>query len=167
MPSTAVSSLQFDRSEFRRVLGHWTTGVAVVTTNTPDGRPCGLTANALSSVSLDPPLVLVCVQHDADTYECIEESRTFAINVLRSDQERIARRFATFEIDRKFEGIAYHAGASGAPILDDALAWMDCRVYDSHIAGDHTIYVGEVLDGGAEEGLPLVYYRSGYGRFLP
>jgi len=159
--------LAFDRSEFRRVLGHWTTGVAVVTTRTRDGRPCGLTANALSSVSLDPPLVLVCVQHDADTYECIEESRAFAINVLRADQERIARRFATFEIDRKFEGVAYRIEATGAPVLEDALAWVDCRVYDSHVAGDHTIYVGEVLDGDAAEGLPLVYYRSGYGRFLP
>ena len=159
--------MSFDRSEFRRVLGHWTTGVAVVTTVTGDGRPCGLTANALASVSLDPPLVLACVQHDADTYACIEESRSFAINVLRADQERIARRFATFEIDRKFEGIAWHTEATGAPVLDDALAWVDCRVYDSHIAGDHTIYVGEVTAGDAAEGSPLVYYRSGYGRFLP
>lgn len=159
--------MAFDRSEFRRVLGHWTTGVAVVTTTTRDGRPCGLTANALTSVSLEPPLVLVCVQHDSDTYACIEETRTFAINVLRADQERMARRFATFEIDRKFEGIAYRSEVTGAPVLEDALAWVDCRIYDSHIAGDHTIYIGEVLDGGADEGLPLVYYRSGYGRFLP
>jgi len=159
--------LAFDRSEFRRVLGHWTTGVAVLTTTTPDGRPCGLTANAFCSVSLEPPLVLVCVAHDADTYACIEESRTFAVNVLRADQERTARRFATFEIDRKFDGVAYRQAISGAPILDDALAWVDCRIYDSHIAGDHTIYVGEVLEADAVDGVPLAYYRSGYGRFLP
>ena len=87
--------------------------------------------------------------------------------MLCNNQERIARRFATWEVDTKFEGLAFHTEVTGAPILDDALAWVDCRVHSEHSAGDHTIFVGEVVAGDAKEDSPLLYYRGGYGRLIP
>jgi flavin reductase (DIM6/NTAB) family NADH-FMN oxidoreductase RutF len=151
--------------EFRRILGHWVSGVSVVATRMADDKLCGLTVNAFASVSLQPQLVLVCVDHTADSHDCIRSAGVFSVNVLDSSQERIARRFATWEVDTKFEGLAHHPEKTGAPILDDALAWLDCRVWAEHKAGDHTIFLGEVLAGDAREGTPLVYYRGGYGRF--
>jgi flavin reductase (DIM6/NTAB) family NADH-FMN oxidoreductase RutF len=157
----------FEPSEFRRILGHWVTGVAVVAARSTAGKLCGLTANAVTSVSLDPPLVLACIEKSADSHDCIREGGAFSINVLASDQERLARRFAAWDIPEKFEGIAHMAGVTGAPILEDALAWVECRVHAEHTAGDHTIFIGEVVGGDAREGTPLLYYRGGYGRFTP
>ncbi len=154
-------------AEFRRILGHWTTGVSIVATMRADGVPCGLTANAVASASLTPPLVLACIESVADTHDFIRESGCFSVNVLNAGQERLARRFATWEASGKFAGVAYRTEATGAPVLEDALAWVDCRLTAEHVAGDHTIYVGEVVAGDAVEGTPLVYYRGGYGRFLP
>lgn len=156
-----------ESSEFRRILGHWVTGVAVVTTRSDNGKLCGLTANAVASLSLDPPLVLVCIERNADSHDCIRDAGFFALNVLCSDQERIARRFAEWEVSAKFEGLAFHAEVTGAPVLDDAIAWVDCHVRNEYDGGDHTIFVGEVVAGDAKEGGPLLYYRGGYGRFTP
>jgi flavin reductase (DIM6/NTAB) family NADH-FMN oxidoreductase RutF len=156
-----------DAAEFRRVLGHWASGVAIVTTRTPDGRPCGLTANAFASLSLDPFLVLVCIEKNADTHDCVRASGNFAVNILDSDAERNARRFAAWEVDRKFDGLAYRDEQTGSPILENALAWVDCRVHAEYDGGDHTIFVGAVVAGDAVEGNPLLYYRGGYGRFTP
>ncbi|MBI4546271.1 MAG: flavin reductase family protein [Gemmatimonadetes bacterium] len=123
-------------SDFRRVLGHWVTGVAVITAQRPGGgEPCGLTANTLTSVSLQPPLVLVCVESGADSHGCIQQAGSFAVNVLAADQERLARRFAAWDLERKYQGVAYHPAVTGAPILDDALAWVDCRVWATYPAG--------------------------------
>jgi flavin reductase (DIM6/NTAB) family NADH-FMN oxidoreductase RutF len=156
-----------DPPEFRRILGHWATGVAIVASVSETGEPRGLTANAIASVSLDPPLVLVCIEHDADTHRSIVDSRVFSVNVLPQAAERLARRFAGNETDDKFVGVAFRAEITGAPVLDEALAWVDCRVRDVHAAGDHTIFVGEVLAGDAREEEPLAYYRGGYGRLAP
>lgn len=157
-----------DSSEFRRVLGHFPSGVAIVTTCQPDGRPAGLTVNAFCSVSLAPPLVLVCLERDADTHGYLTAAGVFAVNVLEQDHgETLSRRFATWGVEEKFEGVAYHAEQTGAPVLDAALAWLDCRVTQRVAAGDHTIFIGEVLEANAHEGQPLVYYRGGYGRFFP
>jgi flavin reductase (DIM6/NTAB) family NADH-FMN oxidoreductase RutF len=149
-------------AEYRRILGHWTSGVAVVAAMTPAGEPRGLTASAVASVSLDPPLVLACVERRADTHEHIRGTGVFAISILPESAERIARRFASDDAEAKFDGIAYHSGTTGAPILDEALAWVDCRVSHAHDGGDHTIFVGEVVAGDAREGEPLVYYRGGF-----
>ncbi|MEO5509213.1 MAG: flavin reductase family protein [Longimicrobiales bacterium] len=154
--------MSLDSPEFRRILGHWASGVAIVTTRTGQGRPCGLTANAISSLSLDPPLVLTCVERSADTHDCILETRSFAICVLDNTAERIARRFATDDIAEKFEGVAFHEEVTGAPVLDDALAWVDCELHAQFDGGDHSIFVGRVLRGDAREGEPLIYYRGGY-----
>lgn len=149
-------------SEFRRLLGHWVSGVSVVATTMSDGKPCGLTASSVASVSLEPLLVLACIERDADTHQCIRESGYFSINILDQTQEAIARRFAAGEVERKFEGLAFRTEATGAPILSDALAWIDCRVWAEHAGGDHTIFVGEVMAGDARDGQPLLYYRSRY-----
>ena len=159
--------MPIDESEFRRILGHWATGVAVATATAPDGRPCGLTANAFCSVSLEPPLILVCVEHDADSHDCIRAAGTFAINILNDQNERLARHFAGDNHDEKFAGVAWRVGAAGAPILDDALAWVECRLHAEHPGGDHTIFVGAVTGGDAGDGAPLVYYRGGYGGMKP
>ncbi|HSJ25900.1 MAG TPA: flavin reductase family protein [Longimicrobiales bacterium] len=156
-----------ESDEFRRILGHWTTGVAVVATVTEHGEPRGLTANAVASVSLEPRLVLACIERGADTHGSILAAGCFSISVLPQEAERTARRFAGEATESKFDGIAYHTGATGAPILDEALAWVDCRLHARHDAGDHTIFVGEVVAGDAHEAEPLVYYRGGYNRLAP
>lgn len=156
--------MSIEAAEFRRVLGHFPTGVAVLTSADPSGELRGLTANSLSSVSLDPPLVLVCVARTADTYGAIERSRAFAITVLAADGERLARRFADAPAREKFDGVAHHGEVTGSPVLDDALAWVDCRLWATYDGGDHTIFVGEVVAGDAREGAPLTYFRGGYGR---
>jgi flavin reductase (DIM6/NTAB) family NADH-FMN oxidoreductase RutF len=91
----------------------------------------------------------------------------FSVNVLDSSQERMARRFSTWEVDAKFEGLAFRTEVTGAPILTEALAWVDCRLWAEYPGGDHTIFVGEVVAGDAREGIPIIYYRGGYGRFSP
>ncbi len=157
-----------DTSEFRRVIGHFASGVSVVTTRHPGGEPCGLTASAVCSLSLNPTLLLVCVDKAAETHDCIAQSGFFAVNVLADGKgETLARRFAIGEAGEKFTGVAFHDERTGAPVLDEALAWMDCRVADRAEGGDHTVFMGEVMAADVGEGSPLVYYRGGYGRFVP
>jgi flavin reductase (DIM6/NTAB) family NADH-FMN oxidoreductase RutF len=157
-----------DSSEFRRVMGHFPTGVTVVTSLHEDGSPCGLTVNAFCSLSLEPALVLVCVERAADSCDCIDRSGVFVVNILEEGRgEALSRRFSTWGVGDKFRGVAYRTERTGCPVLEIALAWVDCRVTERVPAGDHTIFVGEVLEADAHEGSPLVYYRGGYGRFLP
>lgn len=157
-----------EASEFRRVMGHFASGVTVVTARRSDGVPCGLTANSFCSVSLHPPLVLVCVEYAADSHNCIRDMGAFAINVLEEGRgEGLSRRFAEWGLEDKFRGVAHREERSGAPVLEDALAWLDCRIVEAISAGDHSIFLGEVIAADAREGTPLVYYRGGYGRFVP
>lgn len=155
-----------DESEFRRVIGHFATGVSVVTSCRGDGAACGLTVSAVSALSLDPTLVLVCVSHNSETHGWIREAGYYAVNVLEEGKgETLARRFAGGGGEEKFRGTAWRPERTGAPVLDEALAWLDCRVSAALDGGDHTIFVGEVLAADAREGTPLLYYRGGYGRF--
>lgn len=157
-----------DPSQFRRVMGHFAAGVAVVTSLREDGLPAGLTVSAVCSVSLDPTLVLVCLDRASSSSRVVESSGVFAINVLEEGEgEMLARRFGTSATDDKFMGVAYHPERTGAPVLDSALAWLDCRVRETHVGGDHLIFVGEVEAAETREGTPLLYYRGGYGRFAP
>jgi flavin reductase (DIM6/NTAB) family NADH-FMN oxidoreductase RutF len=158
--------MALDTSEFRRILGHWSTGVAVVATLDAAGAPRGLTANAVASVSLEPPLVLACVERVADSHDAIEQAGFFAISILSADDESVARRFAG-DGSTKFDHLAWHAGPTGAPILDDALAWVDCHTHQLCDGGDHTIFIGAVVAGDAREGQPLLYYRGGYAGLVP
>lgn len=149
--------------EFRRVLGHFATGVTVVTTCDGDARPTGLTASAFTSVSLDPPLVLVCVDHKAQTYPPLCDRGVFAINILASDQEALSRKFATTRLD-KFDGVPFRLSALGLPLIDGALAQIECTTVHTYPAGDHTIFVGRVEHVDAGPGEPLLYYRGQYDR---
>lgn len=164
-PNQASASME--PAEFRRVVGHFATGVTVVTSADPDGALYGLTASAVASVSLDPPLVLVCVDRSADSHDPIERAGAFAISILAADGEALSRRFATYPVERKFDGVAYRVEETGAPVLDGALAWVDCELRHAYAGGDHTIYVGEVVAGDAGAGAPLLYFRGGYGRLAP
>lgn len=157
--------MSIDPSEFRRILGHWVTGVAVVASTTESGDPCGFTANAFTSLSLEPPLVLVCVDRAADSLAGIRDTGRFTVNVLGSEDERLARHFAA-DSDAKFDGVAWSTAITGAPVLEDALAWVDCRVANEVAGGDHVIFIGEVVGGDAIDGEPLIFYRGGYGRFM-
>jgi flavin reductase (DIM6/NTAB) family NADH-FMN oxidoreductase RutF len=160
--------MAIDSAEFRRVLGHFVTGVSVVTAVDPrTTEPHGLTVNALASVSLEPPLVLVCVDRVSETHEVIAAAECFAVNVLAEDQEVLSRRFAMPDRPERFRAVAWRERATGAPVLDVALAWMDCGLWAVYPGGDHTIYVGEVLEADAHEGEPLLFYRGGYGRYVP
>ena len=157
--------------DFRRVLGHFASGVTIVTTLDGEGRPAGLTASAFSSVSLDPPLVLVCVALTAQSYPAFHAHGRFAINVLATDHEPVARRFAsTGSGAEKFEGTGYRPGTLGLPILDDALAELECTIIHAYPAGDHTIFVGQVeaAESRGDAGLePLLYYRGRFNRLHP
>jgi 3-hydroxy-9,10-secoandrosta-1,3,5(10)-triene-9,17-dione monooxygenase reductase component len=157
--------------DFRRALGHFATGVTIVTTWDDDSRPTGLTASAMSSVSLDPPLVLVCVSHKSQTYPSFKVGRRFAVNVLAAEQESLARRFASSSLSgaEKFDGVAYHTSPLGLPVIDLALAEFECTVVHAYPGGDHTIFVGQVeaLDAHGDQGRePLLYYRGRFGRLL-
>jgi flavin reductase (DIM6/NTAB) family NADH-FMN oxidoreductase RutF len=128
---------------------------------TPDGRPLGMTANSLASVSLHPPLISVCVDQEADMHEAILTTRDFAVNILSSPQEALARRFADEHEDR-FEGVGYRLSPDGLILLDGALAYIECERQAQYPAGDHTIVIGRVVGGNTADGRPLLYYRGGY-----
>jgi 3-hydroxy-9,10-secoandrosta-1,3,5(10)-triene-9,17-dione monooxygenase reductase component len=155
-----------DPPGFRTVLGHFATGVAIVTARDGD-EPVGMACNSFTSVSLDPPLVLFCAAKSSTTWPRIRAAGAWAANILGEGGEEVCRAFATKGVDR-FAGVSHSPGPSGAPVLHDALAYVDCRTEAEHDAGDHVIVVGRVLQlGYAVEGGPLVFYRGGYGRFEP
>jgi len=149
--------------DFRHLLSHFATGVTIVTTRDSDGRPAGLTVSAFASLSLDPPLVLVCVDHKAQSYPALKDSWGFAVNVLATDHEPLSRRFASTRLD-KFDGVAYRLSALGLPLLHDALVHLECVTVSRHVEGDHTIFVGRVENGAAGGGEPLLYFRGKYKR---
>ena len=156
--------------DFRRVMGHFATGVTIITAWDADRRPTGLTASSFTSVSLHPPLILVCVSQKAQSYPAIKAAGRFAVNILSIEQEAASRRFATAPSasgDEKFAGLEYRPGPRGLPILVDALAELECTVMDAYPGGDHTIFVAQVDaadcrgDAGKE---PLLYFRGKYSR---
>lgn len=149
--------------DFRRVLGHFATGVTVITTTDAEGRATGLTVSAFCSVSLDPPQVLVCIDHKSQSYPALRERGRFAVNILSAEHEHVSRRFATTRLD-KFEGIPYTLGRLGVPLIEGALAQLECRTVSQHVEGDHTILVGVVEEARYGAGEPLLYYRGRYGR---
>jgi 3-hydroxy-9,10-secoandrosta-1,3,5(10)-triene-9,17-dione monooxygenase reductase component len=158
MTSAAISP-----DELRRVLGRYPTGVAVLTANDVDRR-IGMAANSVTSVSLDPPLILVCPARSSTTWPRIRARGRFCVNVMAGHHEEACRRFAAKEIDR-FEGLAVHDREAG-PGLDDAIAWIDCAIETEHDAGDHTIVVARIVAiEAAGDGEPLVFFRGSYGSF--
>jgi len=155
--------MSLDPDAFRAVLGRFASGVTVVTATDAEGRDYGMTVSAFSSVSLQPPLVLVCVDSVASIHDVLAGASHFAINILASTQESIARRFAITGAQR-FEGIGYRTGENGVPVLNDVLAYVECIRVSSAVAGDHTIIIGETVAASVREGRPLLYYRGGFAQ---
>lgn len=151
---------------FRDLLGRFATGVTVLTARATDGRPFGMTANAVASVSLDPPLVLVCVDRTRDMHDVLRSAPRFALSVLAADQESVSRRFAEDAADR-FAGIAVLEGPHGLPLVAGAVAHIQCAMRDTVSAGDHTVFIGLVTGGTAFDRPPLAYFRAEYGGFAP
>ncbi len=152
-----------DPDTFRAVLGRFATGITVVTARDATGRDHGMTISAFSSVSLEPPLVLVCVAHDARMHQLLLDSDAVGISFLSADQEPLSRRFADRDCDR-FDGIGYTRGENGAVLLEEALAHMECTIIARHDAGDHTIHVARVDRAEPFTARPLLYYRGGYAQ---
>ena len=158
--------MPISQEEFRTALRHFAAGVTVVTTRDSSGQPSGLTASAFTSVSLDPPLVLVCVDRTAVSHPALEAHGWFAINVLGRDQTHLSRRFALSGGD-KFGDLSFHEGLARLPLLDGVLATLECRLVARHEAGDHTIFVGQVEAVAMAGGHPLVYFQGDYHRLEP
>jgi flavin reductase (DIM6/NTAB) family NADH-FMN oxidoreductase RutF len=154
--------MRFDSKEQRKIMGQFATGVTIVTTDGVAG-PHGLTANAVASLSLDPPLVIVAVDKRAHSLEYLRKNACFAVNILRLDQEVISRRFAT-PGPKDFGGVDFTIATTNAPILADCLAYVDCRLVEILPGGDHEIFVGEIVAGEYHGGDPLLYFAGSYRR---
>lgn len=154
-----------DADTFRSVLGRFASGVTIITARDAGGRDHGMTVSAFTSLSLEPPLVLVCIDHDASMLPLLRTRPPIGISILSADQEMYSRRFASEEDDR-FDGIAFTRGTSGVALLDASLAHMECTLLEHHQAGDHTIFVARIDQATPHttDGRPLLYYRGGYAQ---
>jgi flavin reductase (DIM6/NTAB) family NADH-FMN oxidoreductase RutF len=149
-----------DQSLFRQVMGQFASGVTVVT-SAYEGQLVGLTVSSFTSLSLEPQLVLVCIDRSSVSHPTISGSGLFAVNILSQGQEYLSRRFATRDAEKFLAG-TFSLSARGLPLLDGALAHIECALHSTLPGGDHTIYVGEVVAAAVHRDRPLVYYRSGY-----
>ena len=155
--------MSLDPDAFRALMGRFATGVTIVTATDAAGHDRGMTVSSFASVSLQPPLVVMCIDETASMLETLVNGEYFGVNILSSTQEAIARRFAATGA-QQFEGIGYRSGENGVPILNDVLAYVECRRISSTRAGDHTIIVGETLAGSLVDARPLLYYRGGFAQ---
>ena len=153
--------MPIEKNQLRQVMGHFATGVTIITTLNKAGQLQGLTANAFTSVSLEPPLLLISVDKKAESWPAFEESKVFTVNILADSQEALSRKFAVSG-GNKFEGVAYRIGANGAPILDGVLTYIECTLFAAYDGGDHSIYLGEIQQAETREGKPLLFFRGGY-----
>jgi len=157
-------------SEFRLALGQFATGVTVVTAERGPGQVHGMTANSLTSVSLDPLLILICVSHVAQLLPLVRRQKRFGVNILKDHQRAISEYFARTEENAETEkrlGVRYRWTQTGIPLLEGALAHLACKVVASHAAGDHTIFVAEVESVEVYDGEPLLYLRGNYRQVAP
>ena len=153
-----------DPVEFRRVLGHFATGVVAITAIDPaTGQPTGLAANSFTSVSLDPPLVAFCVAHTSTSWPRLRRAKRFCINILAEGQDEVCIALSRRGAD-KFADLAWHPSPSGEPVIPGAAGWIEASVDAEHRAGDHDIVVARVHALGAEDRLPLLFFRGMYGR---
>jgi flavin reductase (DIM6/NTAB) family NADH-FMN oxidoreductase RutF len=153
--------MPISRDEFRHALGRFASGVTVVTTKDSGGHLHGITVSAFCSVSLEPPLILVCIEKKTGSHYAFEQSNSFVVNILREDQQYISDRFASYLPD-KFAGVEFHLGIDDLPVLEDVLANLECRLVNSHASGDHTIYVGHIEKAAIRDGKPLIYWHGNY-----
>jgi flavin reductase (DIM6/NTAB) family NADH-FMN oxidoreductase RutF len=166
--STEAQNRQITPRHYRDVLGHFPTGVVVITSNGADGSPIGMAVGSFTSVSIDPPLVAFLPDRGSSTFPGIRDAGRFCVNVLAGGHEELCRTFATRGADR-FNGIKWQpAEHTGSPVLEDAVAWIDCELGEIHEAGDHLIVIGNVLDLEVQTPtLPLLFFQGGYGTFAP
>lgn len=159
----ATGAVDFDQARFREVLGHFATGVTVVTAM-EEGAPVGFTCQAFTSLSLEPPMVALAPAKSSTSWPRIAKAGAFCVNILSDGQEALCRSFAVSGGD-KFVGIGWRLGAGGTPVLDGSLAWVECQLNAIYDAGDHELVIGRVEHLGVGPGAPLVFYRAGFGRF--
>ena len=152
--------MPIDDAQFKHALSHFASGITIVTTE-HEGTDYGLTVASFASLSLSPPLVLVCISKSSSSHEPIAESGKFGVSILASDQEAVSGRFASRGGD-KFAGLDVRRGTLGVPLVGNALATLECRVKDQVVGGDHSIFIGEVVDTQTREGAPLLYFRAAY-----
>jgi flavin reductase (DIM6/NTAB) family NADH-FMN oxidoreductase RutF len=155
--------MSLDPDAFRAVMGRFASGVTIVTATDADGNEHGMTVSAFASVSLEPPLIVICIDQAASIHDVLTDATYFAVNILASTQEAIARRFADTGAQR-FEGIGFRNGENGAPVLNDALAFIECKRVSSTTKGDHTIIFGETVAASQRDARPLLYYRGGFAQ---
>jgi flavin reductase (DIM6/NTAB) family NADH-FMN oxidoreductase RutF len=151
-------------AEFKAVMRHFPTGVTVVT-SMREGEPRGVTVSAFASVSVDPPLVLICINREARSYLYISSSKVFCVNILAGDQRRLAERFAGKIRDKQFEGVEYDIDVTGAAVLRGTVGHLDCEVAEEHHAGSHSIFIGRVVSAKSRAGSPLGYYNGDFHDF--
>jgi len=152
-----------NEQQFKNTLKLWASGVTVVTSQTEKHGIKGMTATSFSSVSLDPPQILVCINQTADTGEVMREGKHFAVNILNSSQQAVSSQFAGGSSQQeRFANVAWHEGILGAPVLDDALASVECKVVHQLLVGTHWVIIGEVEKVMCHSGEPLLYYNSSY-----
>ena len=154
-----------DQARFREVLGHFATGITIVTA-LEDGEPVGFTCQSFAALSLDPPMVILAPSRSSTSWPRIREAGAFCVNILEEHQEALSRTFAVSGGD-KFDGIGWKPGLTGAPVLEGSLAMVECRLGEIFDGGDHELVTGLVVAMNIGEGGPLLFYRSGFGRFVP
>ncbi|MDQ3635103.1 MAG: flavin reductase family protein [Acidobacteriota bacterium] len=153
--------MPISKDEFRSALSKFASGVTVVTLKDKDGTPHGITVSAFSSVSLEPPLVSVCIDNDAGSHYAFRESERFVVNILSDKQSEHSNQFAS-RVPDKFINIHHHKGLEDIPVLKDALVNLECRLVNDFVVGDHTIFIGEIERTHINDGKPLVYYQGNY-----
>jgi 3-hydroxy-9,10-secoandrosta-1,3,5(10)-triene-9,17-dione monooxygenase reductase component len=164
-PSALPTPQPIDGAQYRHVLGHFLTGVTIITAIDPEtGTPVGLAASSFTSVSMDPALVLFCAGNSSSSWPKIRAAGSYCVNILGAEQETLSRQFS--RPGDKFAGVGWRTEATGAPVFTDALAWIDCTIHEVVEAGDHCVVIGAVQAlGSRDHGGPLGYYRGGYGNF--
>ncbi|MBW3563765.1 MAG: flavin reductase family protein [Acidobacteria bacterium] len=147
--------------EFREGLSRFASGVTVVTTLDADGLPHGLTVSAFCSLSLEPPLVLICIEKGIRSHQALSRASRFVVNILSSEQLDVSSRFAS-PLEDRFEGVEWRAGTGGVPVIEGTLANLECTIHSNFEGGDHTIFVGRVESLSVSDGAPLLYFKSTY-----
>lgn len=155
--------MSVNEENFKQALKLWASGVTVITSKTEKHGLKGMTATSFTSVSVDPPQILVCINKSADTGDAVLEEKSFVVNVLKSDQQEISNQFAGgASQEERFANVKWHEGKTGSPVIDDALVSIECKVVQQVLAGTHWVVVGEVQATECRSGDPLMYYNSGY-----
>lgn len=156
-----------DVAVFRQVMRTFPTGVTVVAARDGEGVPLGLTVNSFTSVSLDPPTVLICIDRGSTSHDRLVDAGAFTVNILASGQDALASRFATDPAADRFDGVVWSAGPNGAPVLDGVAAWLACTVEAVHPGGDHSILVARVDDARAASPSSMVFFGGAFGEMGP